>query len=493
LVSDDFENYTFEIDLKPDVVYTIRITAESKFSSKVSKLTFNSNYADYFISFNDGAAVLSDKKTAEFYLNNGEYEFKFEKDNYNTVKRKIFVKENTVIPVNFTEFNGLIAYDSLITARITSSPSFSDIYLNGMYLGMTPKNVKFIKGEEYKDLKIEKSNYQNAYQRILSLRRDTNLNFELISKFSEYTFNTSPEGANVYLDGEYLGKTPIYNYPILKDSCNLLFHLEKYYTEKIIIDKTDEKKKLIDIKLEPNYGYVEIFSNPSSAEIYLDGEYVGKTPYRNIMIESQNYELILKKGLWLDYRDSLVITDLCDVKKSCDLLPGDKLSKVVLKGNLPEGIERSKFYVNDKKSDQRFAQTFFLEEGLYNLNIYHPEYFDKSLFVNLKESEVKEVEFELKNIRKQKFKWALNKWIALGISACSLGGAYFLNEKANDYYDNYLLAGTSKEADELYTKTQKFDLYRNLSAGLTSVSLVWFFVSNNNYINCDEQTTWQLR
>jgi hypothetical protein len=69
----------------------------------------------------------------------------------------------------------------------------------------------------------------------------------------------------------------------------------------------------------------------------------------------------------------------------------------------------------------------------------------------------------------------------------------FLNEKANEYYDDYLLAVTSKEADELYTKTQKFDMYRNVSAGFSSAGLIWFFVSNNNYNNCEGQTTWDLR
>jgi hypothetical protein len=489
-----FSDYNFEVNLKASTVYTIRVTSAQKLAGKVSKLIISSNMNNYFVSINGSPLLFCDKKISEFLLGNGDHILKFEKEMFVGIEKEIQVYKNTTAFIDFTEYSGLpIDSDSLITATITTIPEGSDVYLNQLYLGKTPVQTKLVKGGKYENLVIEQTNYESVYRNILGFNKDARLQFELTSKYCEYTINSIPTGANVYLEDDFLGKTPIYNFPVLHDSCKLKLYMPKYYTENIILLKQGKKKQNIDVVLKPNYGALEISSNPIGAKIYLDDEYVGTTPYKSDMTDSRDYLLTLKKDGWIDLQDSLIVSDLCTERRKYQLLPSDKLAKLIIEDVMSEGIDKAKFYINGKKSEIQLADTMFFSKGEISLELYHPDYFDLRKTLRLSGEKENKIKFNLKKIKKEKFKWAMNKWIALGLSACSIGSAYFLNEKANEYYDDYLLAVTSKEADELYTKTQKFDMYRNVSAGFSSAGLIWFFVSNNNYNNCEGQTTWDLR
>lgn len=91
---------------------------------------------------------------------------------------------------------------------------------------------------------------------------------------------TEPADANIYLDGSYIGKSPLY-YPAIPQGTHSLVLLKEGYQQgrlefKIVPDRTNFISTTINSR--PLGGRVEIQSQPTNAQVFLDSLYVGLTP-----------------------------------------------------------------------------------------------------------------------------------------------------------------------------------------------------------------------
>jgi thiol-disulfide isomerase/thioredoxin len=110
---------------------------------------------------------------------------------------------------------------------------------------------------------------------------------------------SEPEGATVFVNGEEMGVTPfvkelmVGEYVVQVKSGALWIPARKRV-------KLSQDGVRLQMQLGPNYGVLKVDSNPSGAEIWLDGEPTGQTtPYTFPMKKAGDYSLVLKKKMYL--------------------------------------------------------------------------------------------------------------------------------------------------------------------------------------------------
>ena len=99
-------------------------------------------------------------------------------------------------------------------------------------------------------------------------------------KKTEVSVSTSPEGANVYLDDKEIGKTPIDYYKVVYGEHTIKVELDGYkpYIVTKNFNTSGESFRIYLEKKEQKPCSLLVVSKPDSADIFLDGKYVGITP-----------------------------------------------------------------------------------------------------------------------------------------------------------------------------------------------------------------------
>ena len=78
-------------------------------------------------------------------------------------------------------------------------------------------------------------------------------------------------------------------------------------SEKIVVG--DDQSKEVTLRLKPAFAPLSISSSPAGAAVYLNGERVGKTPFKQPQQPSGSYELRVELEKYTPVRERLVISD----------------------------------------------------------------------------------------------------------------------------------------------------------------------------------------
>jgi hypothetical protein len=188
--------------------------------------------------------------------------------------------------------------------------------------------------------KIEKfsqsTSVKRAFQELTPLV--TSLKKYLMKKdLAELSVDTkSLVGALVFVDGIYLGKTPLQNVTITSGSHELLVTYKDYSEYKSEFSASVNQHKLVSADLIPNpkTAFISVESEPSGAEVFIGIEKIGETPLKKIAVSPGKNRLRVGK---LDYIDHF---------QGIDLDPGkEEKFKVSLKVGKSEPYYLSKDYV----------------------------------------------------------------------------------------------------------------------------------------------------
>ncbi len=113
--------------------------------------------------------------------------------------------------------------------------------------------------------------------------------------FATLRIESNPPQASVYLDDQFLGKTPLdYSY-LIPGAYQLVLKRDGYrtVTEPIRPQTGERLHRLLSLEASPSGGSMEISTTPPGAKIYLDADYHGKTPRRLENIPAGTYRLHL--------------------------------------------------------------------------------------------------------------------------------------------------------------------------------------------------------
>jgi serine/threonine protein kinase len=90
---------------------------------------------------------------------------------------------------------------------------------------------------------------------------------------------TTPPGAAIALDGEALGSVTPSIFDVTDGSHRLDLDLEGFLPQTRIVEARAGQQVLVDTALAPAPGSLRITSEPTAAEVWVDGRFVGRTPF----------------------------------------------------------------------------------------------------------------------------------------------------------------------------------------------------------------------
>ncbi len=111
--------------------------------------------------------------------------------------------------------------------------------------------------------------------------------------------SSSPAGATVYINGVPKGVTPIYRYPAEPGWVRIRISLKGYkdYTTSIYVREGRRENVFATLRRYNESGpSITVTSTPSNAEVYIDGYSVGKTPLRNLSMETGTFTIEVRKA-----------------------------------------------------------------------------------------------------------------------------------------------------------------------------------------------------
>jgi hypothetical protein len=143
---------------------------------------------------------------------------------------------------------------------------------------------------------------------------------------SSLTVDTgSRSGALVFLDGNYLGKTPLKSYPVTVGKHDLLV-TEKGYEEisqEILIERFRPKNLSFTMKPLPRDAFVTVTSEPKGAEVFLGIERLGTTPLEKVRVPVGKNRLRVSLEGHIDYFTGADLKENNNHKFNVNLREGD--------------------------------------------------------------------------------------------------------------------------------------------------------------------------
>jgi hypothetical protein len=109
--------------------------------------------------------------------------------------------------------------------------------------------------------------------------------------FGTLAVRSSPQGAEVFVDGEFVGYTPL-NFGTRPGRHEVRVELSGYDTYRETVIVRPGSTSTIDARLaqQRRTGTVAFDSEPRNADVYVDGRFVGTTPTGNISLDAGTYE-----------------------------------------------------------------------------------------------------------------------------------------------------------------------------------------------------------
>jgi serine/threonine protein kinase len=213
---------------------------------------------------------------------------------------------------------------------IETEPTSASIILNGEIIGETPVDEFILKTEGESQLRITKDGfipYDTTFNVVFG--QLTGINIKLLKAGTEkLTLITNPEGAMLYLDDKYVGTSPLRNYAVNSGTFRLRIEKIGFTTldSSVSIVKGENALNIALLKKAMGEtGGIKITSNPTTASVWLNQEFVGSTPYENSELETGSYKIIIRKKGYADYNTTVKVTSNKTASVSTKLLQVGKL------------------------------------------------------------------------------------------------------------------------------------------------------------------------
>ncbi|HPE58272.1 MAG TPA: PEGA domain-containing protein [Bacteroidales bacterium] len=293
------------------MVYNLVVAAKGAAPAiaDVVKITFRINQSDVYIRTGNNAPVKSSGNNAVFNLPRGTHTFRFIKEGFREEEIQVEVDEEKIVDVNLAQGTSTTRFALSGWIIVTSEPSGAEVYLNDQRVGQTPYQGRNIAGNY--NIMLRLPMYYD-YTGQFELVEGATLNLppiEMKPRFGYWQVTSTPDDAEVYLDDKYIGSTPLSRAQISSGNHTLKVRKTLYHehSENFTIEDGDDKT--FPVNLKAAFGELRITSDPSGANVFVDGRQVGITPYENKQQPSGVYNVKLTAALYSDANEQVVVSD----------------------------------------------------------------------------------------------------------------------------------------------------------------------------------------
>lgn len=297
--------------------YKIEVVYQNETKSELINLSGGENREIYFNFLNFGKLIIdSEPKGAKIYLDGvdtklttpgvlenlkyGKHQIKLILDGYEEYLININLNQKEKeIKVKLNKIESKTG-----TLEIITMPEGATVYINDEEIGETPLKLNLEIGkykirlslDGYKDYSTDITIEENKVSKI-------EIKLEEVKKEGTLNVKSTPS-ANVYINGKFIGTTPLkVNLP--EGEYFVLITLEGYEKYEKVVKIYSEREELIEVNLKkvtttPKKSYVIITSTPSKAEVYIDKNFVGLTNGK-FEVTPGKHEILIKLEGYLDY------------------------------------------------------------------------------------------------------------------------------------------------------------------------------------------------
>jgi len=255
---------------------------------------------------------------------------------------------------------------------IETTPPGARVFLNQVEQGITPLDLKSVQPGNYqidlaKDLYLPES--RTIEVKSLSYEK---LQIALTSNFGKVKIDSDPPGATVWINEQQRGTTPLEIPQINAGAYTVKLFQSLYYEERETFEIKPGTEFVKTYTLRPQFGSVELTSNPPGAEVTVQGVLWGKTPLTRDRVPSGEHIIKLILSNYFDLEQSVRVEDGLALKRDFLLQPSvgwltvtsDPPGAVVI--NTETGAVLGKTPIND----------IALDRGTYQLSL-EKEQFEK--------------------------------------------------------------------------------------------------------------------
>ncbi|NQU08139.1 MAG: PEGA domain-containing protein, partial [Candidatus Abyssubacteria bacterium] len=151
------------------------------------------------------------------------------------------------------------------------------------------------------------------------------------------SIDSEPPGAEVYIDGENRGKTPLNMSKLRAAEYSIELRRDGYQTlRKHVTLRRDETLRIsLNMVETPKFGGVRISSRPEGAEVLLNGEYKGVTPLSLYRLAIGKYDVLIRKREYIPFRQEIVCEEnvTSDIAASLEMTPRFAARQSVIAGD----------------------------------------------------------------------------------------------------------------------------------------------------------------
>ncbi len=260
--------------------------------------------------------------------------------------------------------------------NIYSQPDSAEVYVDGTYQGVTPISLKLLPGMH--SIRLKKDDYEEYTTSITLNPGDSKtISVTLTPKFGYLMVYSTPTNAEVYVDGDYVGKTPLKGYKLSTGTHTIKLVRDGYedYVKTVNINPGETTK--IEATLSEAKAMLKITSDPSGAGVYVDGDYKGTTPL-TISLSPGTHSVRLSKSDYEDYTTSVTLNPGESKTISATLTPTFGYLSI---DSTPQG---AKVYIDDSYVGDTPLTDYKLSTGEHTVKVVKNGYeeFTKTVTVN---------------------------------------------------------------------------------------------------------------
>lgn len=176
--------------------------------------------------------------------------------------------------------------------EVESTPVGASLFVDNDLVGRTPVSTKIAAGTY--SLRLEHPDYQKKTVMVRIASGERAVKTINLDPFYILEIPGNPPDALVKIDGSFQGKTPT-TITWEKQTCELVIEKDGWsaYRKNLVLDPG---KNVIEFSLERASVTLSVRTDPDSAQVYLDGEFVGKTPFRENVSPGSRTLRIQKEG-----------------------------------------------------------------------------------------------------------------------------------------------------------------------------------------------------
>lgn len=226
-----------------------------------------------------------------YLMRTGSYEITLRNEGYHDTTTQLIVgtEQSQTHPFTMRKLPGLV---SIVSTNIEGAR----VQIDGVDIGQTPlADVPVEAGDHQMTITLDR--YLDFGQPITIEGRSVRQSFEasLEPAWATLSFTTTPAGADVIVDGEVFGTTPL-NAEILQGQRDVTLKLTGHKAWQEDFDVIAGEDFVVpEVALEPADGLVFIRSTPSAASVTIGGVFQGLTPLEVALAPNENHQVTFFK------------------------------------------------------------------------------------------------------------------------------------------------------------------------------------------------------